>query len=194
MSTWYFQKALWKPFVYQGATYELAHLNEYQFSVIDTDAMERCIVVSFSDHCFTRDHEANDEPALIYPESSRNPGVFSLDRYRHSLNIVGHIANAAKGKVWNASRYHGYQDNFAAIPTVDNEGRSVLYAIIFSLERSSKDVPVDLHMRIRSAYPCDQKPIPTFGEVRFSKLVALCMKGKTPVRITEPTRKKPRLS
>jgi ATP-dependent exoDNAse (exonuclease V) alpha subunit len=30
--------------------------------------------------------------------------------------------------------------------------------------------------------------------VRFSKLVALCMKGKTPVRITEPTRKKPRLS
>ena len=187
----YFQKSAWTPFVYSGTTYDLAHLDEYQFAVIDSDAQERRIAVTFSDHCFTRNPTPGDDPALFYPGCSRNPGVFSLDRYQHSLGIAGHIAYASDGKVWNASRYH---DNFAIVPTVNNDGQRVLYAIIFSLERNNtKGVPVDLHMRVRSAYICDGRPILTFGEVRFSKLIALSMKGKSPGRMIEHQRRTPRL-
>jgi hypothetical protein len=64
MATWYFQKAPWTPFIYQGATYELAHLNEYQFSVIDTDAMERCIALQ------TTNPRSSTQKAAGIPASS----------------------------------------------------------------------------------------------------------------------------
>jgi hypothetical protein len=190
----YFQKSPWTPFVHGGTTYDLSHLDEFEFSVTDSNAQERRIAVTFSDHCFTRDYEPNDDPALFYPGGSRTPGVFSFDRYRHSLDIGLHIARAVRGKVWNASRYHGYQENFAAVPTVNHEGKRVLYAILFSLERGGKDLLIALHMRVRTAYPCDERAVPTFGEVRFSNLVALSMQGKSPARITDPHRRKPTLS
>jgi len=187
----YFQKSPWMPFVHAGSTYDLSHLDEYHFTVIDSDAQERRIAVTFSDHCFTRAPKPNDDPALFYPGGSRNPSVFSFDRYRHSLDMGLHIARASRGRVWHASPHQGVMENFAAVPTVDHEGKRVLYAIVFSLERGGKDLPVDLHMRVRSAYLCDEKLIPTFGEIRFSLLVAASMKGKSLVRVFTPHRRKP---
>ena len=55
MSGPYFQKQSWTPFTYQGTTYSLTHLDEYTFSVVDTDKIERHIAVTFGDHCFPRD-------------------------------------------------------------------------------------------------------------------------------------------
>jgi hypothetical protein len=184
----YFQKAPWTPFVHAGITYGLSHLDEYEFSITDTDAHERRIAVTFSDHCFTRDQETSDDPALIYPGSSRKNGVFCFHRYQHSLGIAAHIAHATEGKVWIASDYH---ETFAIVPVVDQAGRMHLYAIIFSLDRV-KAQQIDLHMRIRSAYPCDQKPLATFGEIGFRRLVALRMKNKAPVRNNDQHRKRPR--
>lgn len=193
--TAYFQPSPWTPFVHAGITYDLSHLDEYYFTVMDSDAQERHIAVTFSDHCFTRSYKPNDDSDLFYPGCSRNPGVFSFERYRHSLDISEHIAQASRSKVWNAARYHGYQENFAAVPTVNNEGKRVLYAILFSLKRHNlKGLPIDLHMLIRSAYPCDERPLTTYGEIRFKTLVTFAMQGKSPARITDPHRKKPTLS
>ncbi|HEV3156988.1 MAG TPA: hypothetical protein VGZ00_06530 [Candidatus Baltobacteraceae bacterium] len=182
----YFHEATWATFVHLGATYSLAHLNEYTFSVVDTDGKERKIVVNFSDHCFTRDVKSTDHPQLFYPRSTRKPvGVFCFERYEYSLGLIGHIAHASTGKVWNAGA-----DVFAIVPLISRTGKEMLYAIVFSLERV-KGLPVDLRMRIKTAYPCDEKPIETFGEVRFRHLVALRMRGKSPGRITGRHRKKP---
>jgi hypothetical protein len=68
----------------------------------------------------------------------------------------------------------------------------VLYAIVFSLDRV-KGLPVDLHMRIETAYPCDKKPIETFGEVRFRHLVTLRMQRKSAGRLTNQDRRRPRV-
>lgn len=187
----YFQKSPWTPFVHAGTTYDLSHLDEYEFSVMDADAQERRIAVTFSDHCFTRDPAPTDNPALFYPDSDRRPGAFCFTRYQHSLGLAGHIAHAVKGKVWNASGYH---DTFAIVPIINQAGEQVLYAIVFSLERGPKGLHIDLHMLIRTAYPCDQKPITTFGEIAFRKLVALRMKGKSPSRIMDKLRRTPRIS
>jgi hypothetical protein len=182
----YFPNSSWTAFVYQGVHYSLDHLNEYEFTVVDTDKIERKIAVTFADHCFTRDPEPGDDSALVYPYSDRQPGHFCFERYQLSKRLVDHIAYAAAGKVWTVDG-----GNFAALPVLDQSGRTVLYGIIFGLDRVS-GLPVDLHMRVKTAYPMDDD-ITTFGSVRFRHLVALRMKNKKPGRIAGERRRVPRV-
>lgn len=181
----YFHKAGWPPFVHRGTTYDLAHLSEYEFTVEDTDKQTRTVAVTFTDHCFTREEEPGDDPALFYPGSSRQPGVFCFIRYALALKIRDHIARAAGGSVWNLEG-----ESFAAVPLVDSSGQSVLYGVIFSLDAVT-GLPVQLHMRVRTAYPVDEKELVTYGAVRFKHLVALRMKGKRPSRLMDRNRRRP---
>ena len=73
MSGPYFQKHGWPAFEYQGNRYCFRHLDEYVFSISDSQSVIRQIVVTFEDHCFTREWEGGDNASLIYPQSSRNP-------------------------------------------------------------------------------------------------------------------------
>jgi hypothetical protein len=187
MSGSYFRKQSWPAFVYQGQTYEFTHLDDYDVEVIDSEKKTRRIAVSFSDHCFTREADGKDDPALLYPQSTRAAGYFCIERYHLSLNLRQHIAQAMQGKVWNIAG-----ENFATIPTVDRQGILVLYGIVFSLDRVKKR-PVDLDMRVRTAYPCDEKNLVTFGTVRFVHLVTLRMQGKRPNRNLDRRRPKPTL-
>jgi hypothetical protein len=96
----YFQKQPWRAFSYQGTTYDLSHLDEFLFSVQDQRGVVRTIVVTFEDHCFTRDWEQGDHASLIYPGCSRNPGCFDFDRYACSLGIAQRLTAAASRKVY----------------------------------------------------------------------------------------------
>ena len=125
---------------------------------------------------------------LRYPQQhSRSPGYFCTDRYGLSLDLVQHIERATQRHVWNIR-----DGNFAIVPVVTHQGVKVLYGIVFSLDRV-KGLPVDLHMRVETAYPCDEKDIITYGSVRFALLVTLRMHGRNPKRILEKHRKRPRL-
>lgn len=183
----FFQKSSWPTFVYQGVPYPLTHLDEYAFSVVDTGQVERQIAVTFGDHCFTRSPRPGDDPSLVYPASDRNPGMFCFERYGLSLELVSLIADAVKGKVWTLRG-----ESFAIIPTVDHAGRPTYYGIIFSLERV-KGLPVDLRMRVRTAFPYTEDDPVTYGHVRFRNLVELRVKGKLPPPIFGSHQKWPRL-
>lgn len=92
----YFQKTSWAPFCYQGQTYSLDHLDEFEIVVADCGGNDRRIAVTFGDHCFTREPQSVD-PALVYPDSNRNPGHFCFERYALSLALRDHIATAVAG-------------------------------------------------------------------------------------------------
>lgn len=188
MSGPYFQKQSWPPFTYQAQTYDLTHLDEYETEVNDSGGNVRRIVVSFSDHCFTREPITDDAPGLRYPQSTRVLGHFCTERYRLSLGLSHHVAHVMQGRTWIIQG-----ENFAAIPTVDHQGNKILYGIVFSLDRVKK-LPVDLHMRVRTAYPCDVTEIVTYGSVRFPHLVTLRMQGKHPHRNLDRHRPRPRLT
>jgi hypothetical protein len=187
----YCQKERWSPFVYQGQPYYLDHLNEYVFCVPDSESKLRKIVVTFGDHCFTRPWTDGDAEELIYPNCSRQSGdyrgCFCIDRYQHSLELRKHIQEAISGKVWKI-----HDDNMAIMPTITHHERKVLYSIVFSLDRV-KGLPLDLHMRVKSAFPNDRKTTETFGHIRFPRLVTLRMQGKSPQRITDRGRQKPQI-
>ncbi len=90
------------------------------------------------------------------------------------------------GKVWTLQG-----ESYAIIPTVRPSGQVMYYGIIVSLDRV-KGLPVDLRMRVKTAFPYDRDQPVTYGHVRFPHLVTLRMKGKHPGRITGHNRKWPR--
>jgi len=186
MSGPYFQKQTWPVFAYQGQTYDFTHLDEYEVEVTDSSGTARRIATSFNDHCFTREPTAGDDPALRYRDSTRPVGHFCVERYQLSLGLRQHLTHAMQGKVWTVEG-----ENFAAIPTIDQQGNKILYGIVFSLDRV-KNLPVDLDMRVRTAFPCDEAEIVTYGSVRFSHLVTLRMQGKRPNRNLDRHRPRPR--
>ncbi len=151
MSRPYFQKQSWPAFIYQGQTYDLTHLEEYEIEVVNSEKQTRRIAITFSDHSFTMEPQESDDPLLCYPQSSRTPGYFSIDRYRHSLDIYRHIERATQRIVWNIR-----DGNFAIVPIITHQGMKVPYSIVFSLDRV-KGLPADLHMRILTAYSVTRK-------------------------------------
>lgn len=189
MSGPYFQKQSWPDFEYNGTTYSLTHLDEYQFEVTDSTGVVRGVVVTFSDHCFTRERLPTDDAALLYPHSSRAGGCFCPERHGHSLNLRQHIAQAATREVWLLSG----DDRYAIVPTVDHQGNRTLYGIVFSLD-PVKGLPVHLHLRVRSAHPRDDRDIDTHGSVKFTHLVTLRIQNRHPKKRFERDRKRPRLT
>jgi hypothetical protein len=189
-----YQKQPWLPFIYEGKAYTLKHLDEFQFKVTDSSNTMRIIVVNFSDHCFTRERRPGEieSEALEVGASSRNPGYFCFDRYQHSLGLRGYLSGLSKPRsvVWNVQG-----GNYAVVPSVDHNGTLTFYGIIFSLDRVS-GLKVDLRMDVRTAYPCDERKVETFGSVRFEHLVRLRVEGKRkrPKPILDSRRKQPSLS
>lgn len=180
----YLQKSSWPSFTYQGTTYSLTHLDEYVFSAQDQSGANRNIVVTFDDHCFTRNCECGDPPDLRYPGCSRNPGCFCFDRYTCSLGITQHISAATSGNVWLLKGSH-----FAIIPGVLFQGVIVDYGIVFNLDRVTGLHEIDLHMRVKSAYPFTQKKPTTYGRTRFKVLIDLRMRNKYPALNTSQHRR-----
>lgn len=184
MKKFYLQDT-WGSFLYQGSRFDLTHLDEYQFSIEDSEKISRKIAVTFSDHCFTREFIDGADRGLIFAGGSRNQGIFCAERYSYSLRIREHINYAVSGHIMLSEG-----DNYAIVPTVDKNGSSVLYGILFSLDKAS-GLPFDLHMRVKSAHLRDTKELITHGKTRFSHLVNLRMKGQRPKKNYGSRRHKP---
>ncbi len=183
----FFQKQSWAAFTYEGQTYELTHLDEYAVEIKDSAGEVRRIAITFSDHCFTKEPVETDDPGLRYPESTRPRGNFCIERYHLSLGLPQHLAHAMRDKVWNIR-----DGTFAAVPVINHRGEKVLYGIVFSLD-PVKGFPLHLHLRVETAYPCDESELTTYGHIRFTHLVTLRMRRKSPNRNFDRHRPKPRL-
>jgi len=179
----YFQKTTWPEFVYQNEKYSFSHLREYELSVEDSSGVVRIIAVTFSDHCFTRGREPGDDLDLTYKGSDGRS--FCFERYKLTFDLVKHIENAVASLVWNVDG-----DNFAVVPAVTQSGQRILYGIVFSLD-PVKGLPVKLHMRVKSAYPVDKKPLITYGFIRFRYLITVRMQNRRPTRNLSKHRKRP---
>lgn len=183
-------QAPWPGFFLDNEVFDLSHLKEYHLSAEDSDGNTREILVTFSDHCFTRKdpEEPLQSSKYLYRESARKPGYFCRRRYQHSLLLVEHIEAAKTGSVWNASG-----ENFSIIPIVTDNGNPAHYAILFNLRKLSGLRPYHLRMDVASAYICDDiSEFKTFGVMGFKKLVTMTMLGKRPSPNHSRNRKRPK--
>jgi len=183
----YLTKAIWPDFTIAEVTHSFSHLQEVCFDVTDSSTTNRQVIATFSDHVFTRDAEDGDDQATVFPLCSRNPGIFCSERYAFSLQLPTVVPLICGSKVWCLTG----ADRYAQLPVVTQDGVEHLYAIIFTLDRI-RGLPFDLHMQIRSAYPCTRKVPDTFGEVKFKHLARLRVENKHPRKNHERGRKVPK--
>ena len=177
----------WRPFEFEGTSYDLSHLNEYSLTAEDSLGEKRIILVTFSDHCFTRKSEPGDQASLQYQGARQREGVFCFLRYRHSLSLIEHLARAKTGTVWNVAG-----QNLAVLPTITQDGQPLHYAIVFNLIPLKGRHPYHLYMDVVSAYPCDaSKEFVTFGDVGFKKLIGVKMARKQLPKNTGSNRRRP---
>lgn len=179
----------WPPFALGSVTYSFDHLVDFAFTCRDSEGAERSVLVTFSDHVFTRKSEPGDLPGDAFPGCSRTPdGYVCQTRYRMSFQLPGLIERVAAQRVWLLTG----DDRYAQIPVLDDEGKKLLYAVIFSLERN-KGREHPLRMYVRSAHLYDRKPPDTFGEVKFAHLVRLRIANKHPPKNHDRGRKRPKM-
>ncbi|WP_439926177.1 hypothetical protein [Nitrobacter sp. JJSN] len=178
--------ATWGVFEIGGVSYDLVHLDDRRTTVQTKDA-EIGILVTFEDHCFTVDAGEGDTRPK-FPGSTRKDGRFCTERHGASLDIWARLDHAMKGKVWL-----GHQDRCLVISAdTGDDDIPNHYIIPFTLERHKGVEGIHLLMRVRSGFVrTPDRYVATFGEVRFSNLVDLALKGKLPKRVTSQNRKKP---
>lgn len=63
----------WPSFILDGTLFELDHLDEHHLVTEDSEGIERLIIVTFSDHCFT--DQAPEDP--LQPQKYLYKGVLS---------------------------------------------------------------------------------------------------------------------
>lgn len=178
----------WPPLVVGDRICTFSHLDEFCFQMQDSAGRQRWLLVSFSDHVFTREDAPPTSAPVLFPGCSRDPGYFCDERYAFSLGLRSRIEGLPEAQVWLLSG----QDRFALIPQLDRDGRVTLFAVVFTLGKVS-GLPADLHLRIRSAYPFDRRVPDTFGQVRFRHLVKLRCEGRHPPKRHDRGRLRPKI-
>jgi hypothetical protein len=101
----------WPPFIYGGKTFDLSHLNERVSYAVDSSKKKRTIIITFSDHCFTRRPKGEGDRAPPYPNCSRKDGRFCSERYELSTKLNDHIDFSSLRDVWNT----GHDEHYAIV-------------------------------------------------------------------------------
>jgi hypothetical protein len=188
-------QAPWPPFVHGGKTFDLSHLNERVDYVVDSDKKKRTVLITFTDHCFTRNSEGEEDAAPQFPDCTRTDGRFCTEHYTLSILLNDYINLSSLKNVWNTDK----DEHYAIVRGVDHRGSRIEYAIIFSLDKlrgiqAEGGARIELHMRVRTAHKREEgHAVETFGSVRFSHLVKLVMEKKRPPKIYDRDRKRPGL-
>lgn len=99
------QHPTWSTFTVQGVSYAFGHLVDFEFTCKDSDGTDRLVLVTFTDHVFTRDPAQGDSQADAFPDCSRKPyGLVCPVRHRMSLRLRGIIQQVTAQKVRSEER------------------------------------------------------------------------------------------
>lgn len=186
----YIARQIWSDYILEDTVFTFGHLAEAYLAAQDSLGNEKRIIVTYQDHVFTRDPIESDRPENAFPGAKRHPyGVFCPIRYRWSLHLPQIINLLPDQRIWNLRK----DDRYAHVPLVTENGETILYSIVFSLEPLKRNIPYDFWMKVRTAYPCDNLPPDTFGDIRFSHLLMVREQGKHPARNFSSHRKTPKM-
>ncbi|MEN0106246.1 MAG: hypothetical protein AAGC84_07445 [Pseudomonas sp.] len=168
------------PVVFNGETYDLAHLDPLTLKIDSAMAGKVLTVgVRFSNHCFTSAYSPHDHKAgPILLDAGGRQRTFCPKRYALSLQLGQLISelNHPKIQVWQTAE----RRNWVYSTTV--EGHQGPYHVFFEIKRNDRKnhAQDDLNMVIESAYPeGDLRTGPNrFGRMGFVLLCGKIYTGK----------------
>lgn len=149
----------WKPFDYDNVTYDLTHLNEFEWEFIqaaknDMPEVRYIFIIEFGLHCFTRGlnlHKNEKWEAiqsdLIYSDP-REKRIFDFNRYELSKKLPDITRDISKKNC-----FHTGKENFFIIELLNEEGLRQEYEVYFQVSKSKGK----LRLFVQSAYIRDLK-------------------------------------
>lgn len=142
-------------FTCDGETYELAHLEPFEWVFNAPAAKKRLarsynIQVIFGLHTFTRgpikDEDLDSSP-LLYEENGEKR-LFDLERYELSKSLADIIRELGERRC-----YHTNHDSFFTIELIGEDGEKREYEVYFKVSRATRKGWLNLY--VKSAYVRD---------------------------------------
>jgi hypothetical protein len=147
----------WKSFSYNNITFDLRHLNEFEWEYIQAakngkPEIKYVFVIEFSLHCFTRglNKHKNEkwddiQRDLIYADS-REERIFDFARYELSKQLP----EITRG-ISERNCFHTGKENFFIIEILNESGLIQEYEVYFQVSTSKEK----LRLFVQSAYVRD---------------------------------------
>lgn len=144
----------WNPFLYQNITYDLTHLDEFEWELVQSakdskPEIHYRFVIEFGLHCFTRGlnlHQKEQweriENDLIYFDS-REKRIFDFNRYELSKKLP-----EITKEISQKNCFHTGKENFFIIEIVNDQGLRQEYEVYFQVSKSKER----LRLFVQSAY------------------------------------------
>ena len=148
----------WTAFTYQGQTYDLSHLHDLEFDLVQPAAKGKpersySIKVEFSLHCFAKEKKAGDDPALAYSDN-RETRTFCFDRYGLSHHLPAIMSSLDQ----RVCRHTGH-GNFLTIDLVNQRGDTVEYEVYFQPSKTRSGGKTRIKLYVQSAYVRDENSL-----------------------------------
>ncbi|ODS57416.1 MAG: hypothetical protein ABS40_04140 [Agrobacterium sp. SCN 61-19] len=162
----------WEPLTIDGQTYDLAHLEPFEFQITPTQSdVPATISVRFHDHCFTETFDPRKHTARIRTSqaSLHEYRAFCLERYQLSFQLPQIIVGLDGKKV--ASTREG---NLVRITLADGNTYPMFFTLRKARERRVEMFVVSAYIWERENPPADT------GEMKFNLAVAKVLKGEKP--------------
>lgn len=157
----------WTNFSRNGVTYDLAHLDTVKFKYTrpaseHTDAKQICILMSFSEHCFT-DHHGEDESWIYSNAKSSGERYFCQKRYGLSKHLPDLIRELLDQNAYVLLTFMRHREQFFYL---EDEYRGETYRVFLEVSAPKANYS-DIRIDVKSAY--DEKPWdkPVSGSVRY---------------------------
>ena len=170
------QQAHWKPFIKDGVTYDLSHLDAHWVEFVQPAKGDRPeqvykFIVSYSYHCFTKDysHQTEIEKQQLNYKTQKDSRPFCIKRYELSKYLPDLIKNLSNEKLV----FHGGYESYAFCEVLDENEEKIEYFISFIVYRECKK----LRLHIKSAYPLN-KPQGRVKKVGFFNIAYNLLKNK----------------
>ena len=144
-------KVKWRPFTHQDVTYDLSHLDPFEWRYTAKASGKRPertykFHVTFSMHCFTRNPKDGEQITTdSWYEGPKEKRVFCFDRYELSHQLPEIIKSTGNRVCW-----HTHHGNFFTVELTTKEGEEVEYEVYFDVTRATRRGW--LHLIVQSAY------------------------------------------
>jgi hypothetical protein len=161
----------WLPISVDGVSYDLAHLEPFEFQVVPKGWTDPATVsVRFHDHCFTEtfDPARHTKPIQTKQASKHEWRAFDADRYNRSLTLPQIVRSLATRRIASTR-----ESNLVFIET----GTGDRYVVFFTLRGARRRA----ELFVVSAYVWTRRDPPaTTGEMRFDVALAKVLRGEKP--------------
>ncbi len=134
----------WSEFIYQGRSFSLLHLDQFDHIFLLSDSSSHSVTVRFSHHCFTEHPNPADDPNLLFV-IAKEQRTFDFKRWQLSQYLPDIIKSLETRHI-----SHTDHQSFFTVELINEQGQTQNYEVYFEVTKDTKTKR--LYLTVKSAY------------------------------------------